>query len=141
MDESDFDLQEVLSTGNLARLEVLRMDGSVWVSTGQFLTTVREGRQLVRLFETPKDAIATGITVGGVTYQAAEADRRLLHGKHGSSGVVVVKNPPYIVAALYEAGQRPADAVLTVGNLADLLAARCGQPTPPHEGPARPPPS
>lgn len=131
-------LQRVLGSGCVAQAEVLRMDGTVRTSTGPLLTTVQEGRRLVRLFEAPADTIAAGITVGGCTYVAAQADRRLLHGKRGSAGVVVVRNPPFIVVALYEEGHRPADAVLAVGNLADLLASRAGGPDSPPRDPAGP---
>lgn len=100
------------------------MDGSARCSTGAFLTTVQEGRRLVQLFEAPADAIATGITVGGRTYTAAEANHRLLHGRHADTGVVAVKRPPFVVVGLYTEGRRPADAVLALDQLATLLASR-----------------
>ncbi|MFD3543932.1 profilin [Streptomyces sp. NPDC058662] len=139
MDETTHYLREVLGGGRVATAEILRLDGSVRAATGPFLTTVREGRQLAGLFESPGDAVAAGITVGGVTYVAAEADGHLLHGKRGAAGVVAVKNPPFIVVGLYGEGHRPADAVLAVGNLADRLAAGLGTAPPsPPPGPGAP---
>ncbi|MGW5847520.1 profilin [Streptomyces sp. NPDC055254] len=139
MDETTLSLRQVLDSGCVAAAEILRLDGSVRAATGAFLTTVREGRQLAKLFEAPKDAVASGMTVGGVRYVAAEADGRLLHGKRGGGGVVAVKNPPFIVVGLYREGHRPADAVLAVANLADRLAAvgghaGGGRPGAPHDG-------
>ncbi|MFC9293834.1 profilin family protein [Streptomyces sp. NPDC057010] len=122
MDEAA-DLKQMLTAVGLADIEVLRMDGSLRAATGRPLTTVAEGRRLVSQFQAPTDTIAEGITVGGLTYVAAEADRRLLHGRRGGhGGVVAVNSPPYIVVARYDEGHRPADAVLSVANLADLLA-------------------
>ncbi|WP_329112159.1 profilin [Streptomyces sp. NBC_01353] len=131
-------LQEVLGSGCVAQAEVLRMDGTVRTSTGPWLTTVQEGRRLASLFEAPADTIAAGITVGGRTYVAAQADRRLLHGKRGTAGVVAVRHPPFIVVALYGEEHRPADAVLAIGNLADLLASRAEHPDSPPRHPAGP---
>ncbi|MET9463753.1 profilin [Streptomyces sp. NPDC006544] len=140
MDESRLYLQEAMDSGTVVRAEILHEDGSVWASAGRPLTTEEEGGRLVGLFEAPADAIGTGITVGEVTYVAAEADRRLLHGRHGSAGVVAVRNPPYVVVGLYEEGRRPEDAVLTLGNLADRLADRSRQTPAPDTGTAIPSP-
>lgn len=131
VDRSSKYLHQVLASGSVAEAEILRLDGTVRTSTGPWLTTVQEGRRLASLFQAPADTIAAGITVGGHTYVAAQADRRLLHGKRGGAGVVAVRNPPFIVVALYREEHRPSDAVLAVGNLADLLAAHAERPTPP----------
>ncbi|MFD3807720.1 profilin family protein [Streptomyces sp. NPDC058611] len=139
MDELTLYLQEALDSGTVSRAEVLHLDGSVRAIAGRPLTALPEGRRLAELFDAPADAIAAGITVDAVRYTAAQADRRLLHGKHGGAGVVAVKHPPYIVVAAYEEGRRPADAVLTVGNLADLLASRCGTSDPPDTDSPVPP--
>nr|WSX53742.1 hypothetical protein OG409_35365 [Streptomyces sp. NBC_00974] len=139
MEESRLYLQEAMDSGTVVRAEILHEDGSVWASAGRPLTTEQEGGQLVGLFEAPADAIGTGITVGGVTYVPAETDRRLLHGKQGGAGVVAVRNPPYVVVGLYEEGHRPADAVLTMGNLADMLAGRSRQMPAPDTGTVLPP--
>ncbi|MGW6690017.1 profilin [Streptomyces sp. NPDC054961] len=127
MEESRLYLQEAMDSGTVVRAEILHEDGSVWASAGRPLTTEQEGGRLAGLFDAPADAVGTGITVGGVTYVAAEADRRLLHGRHGGAGVVAVRNPPYVVVGLYREGHRPEDAVLTLGNLADVLAGRSRQ--------------
>ncbi|MFD3700388.1 profilin family protein [Streptomyces sp. NPDC058646] len=128
MDEPTLYLQEAIDSGTVTRAEILHEDGSLVASVGQPLTTARERRLLAGLFNAPADAITTGIAVGGLVYTAAEADRRLLHGRHGNTGVVAAKNPPYITVGLYSEGHRPADAVLTLGNLADLLAGRPPRP-------------
>ncbi|MER6522738.1 profilin [Streptomyces sp. NPDC001553] len=134
VDESMLYLREALDSGTVARAEILLVDGSVRASTGRGLTSSTERKQLVGLFENPTNAVATGITVDSVTYVAAEADSRLLHGKLGNAGVVAAKNAPYIVVAHYEEGHRSADAVLTVGNLADLIASRSPpSPSPPPD--------
>lgn len=123
MDEAATALRRALESSCLAQAEILRMDGSVRASTGRFLTTVREGRRLVKLFEAPADALSEGITVGGLTYVAAQANRNLLHGKQADCGVIAVKRPPFVVVGLYEAGRAPADAVVAVDQLATLLAS------------------
>lgn len=132
VDEPTLYLREAIDSGTVARAEILSEDGILLASVGQPLTSEQEGRALAGLFDAPADAITTGIQVGGVLYTAAKADRCLLHGRHGNTGVVAAKNPPYITVALYSNGHRPGDALLTIANLADLLAAR-----PPHTGPPR----
>ncbi|MFE2528440.1 profilin [Streptomyces sp. NPDC059382] len=140
MDESMLYLREALDSGTVARAEILLVDGSVRASTGRGLTRSTERKQLVGLFENPTNAIAAGITVDSVTYVAAEADSWLLHGKLGNTGVVAAKNAPYIVVAHYKAGHRPAAAVLTVGNLADLIASQSQPSLPPDIGTKSPDP-
>ncbi|CAM5266041.1 profilin [Streptomyces avidinii] len=123
MDGAATELRRALESSCLAQAEILRMDGSTRTSTGQFLTTVREGRRLVQMFEAPADAISEGIMVGGRRYLAAEANRHLLHGKQADSGVIAVRRPPFVVVGLYESGQPSADAILAVDRLAALLAS------------------
>lgn len=124
MDEPTLYLQEAIDSGTVTRAEILSEDGLLFASAGTPLTSEQEGRALAGLFSAPADAITTGIQVGGVVYAAATADRRLLHGRHGNTGVVAAKSPPYITVGLYNEQRRSADAVLTVANLADLLASR-----------------
>ncbi|WP_411104846.1 profilin family protein [Streptomyces sp. cmx-4-9] len=114
-------LQQALDSGAVARVEVLHEDGSVWRSVGRPLTSEQEGRRLAALLRAPSDAVSAGITVGGVTYLAAEAGGRLLHGRHGGTGVVAVHRPPCIVVGSYGEGRPAAAAVRTVASLADLF--------------------
>ncbi|MFJ6793158.1 profilin [Streptomyces sp. NPDC091268] len=124
MDRATAELRRAIdASGCVAQAEVLRMDGTVRCSTGGFLTSVQEGRRLARLFENPADAVAAGITVGGVAYTAAEANGHLLHGRHADTGVVAVRRPPFIVVGLYPRGRQPSDAVLVLDELAALLAS------------------
>ncbi|MCB5167367.1 hypothetical protein LG634_21315 [Streptomyces bambusae] len=123
MGEVTAELRQALRAVGLADIEVLREDGSLRAAAGRPLTTVDEGRRLARRLQEPAETDAAGITVGGLSYQPAEAGRRLLHGRRGGEGgVVVVHRPPYIVVARYDEGHPAADAVLAVANLADLLA-------------------
>lgn len=131
MDDPAVHLQQTIGSGCVTHAEVIGPDGSVHASTGRPLTTGHEAGRLARLFETPTDAVAEGITVGGLKYVAAEANHHLLHGKRGGDGVVAVRNLPFIVVGLYGQGRRPADAVLSLEKLADLLAADTRRPAPP----------
>ena len=70
-DGAESELRRMLRDVGVYGIEFLRMDGTVRASVGRPLTTVQEGRRLAGLFEAPADAIAEGITVGGVHYTAA----------------------------------------------------------------------
>ncbi|MFF8261440.1 profilin [Streptomyces virginiae] len=129
MDRAAAELRRALAAAScVAQAEILRMDGTVRCSTGRFLTTVQEGRRLVRVFDEPADALAHGITVGGRTYAVAEANGHVVHGSHADTGVVAVKCPPFVIVGLYTEGRRPADVVLALDRLAALITSHLQPP-------------
>lgn len=61
-----------------------------------------EGAKLASIFNNPRNAVATGITIGGIKYLVIMADDQSIYGKNGAGGFVAVKTGKGATRLIYE---------------------------------------
>ncbi|KAF2070068.1 hypothetical protein CYY_008614 [Polysphondylium violaceum] len=113
--------EQLVGTGHVEDACILGIDGITWASSNGMDLKVGEGQALAALFETPTNAFAQGITIGGVNYMGLKADERSIHGKDGAKGIVSVKTTGCIIVGRYNENQEPFNPSHIYEKLADYI--------------------
>lgn len=113
--------QQLLGTKTVNQAAIIGHDGITWATSAGFTVSPKDGAALVALFDSPSDAAAQGVAVGGSKYITVKADNRSIYGKTGPGGVVAVKTGKAVVIGVYGEGQQPGNAANVVEKLADYL--------------------
>jgi profilin len=111
----------MVGSGLIKAGAVMKNDGQRAVGTSGFDLRGKEFQCIVKCFVDQADAFQNGLHCNGVKYVVLSANPRLIHGRIGSVGVVIIRAKNCILVAQYQPPISAAQAVVCVENLADLI--------------------
>ncbi|KAK4047066.1 profilin, required for normal timing of actin polymerization in response to thermal stress [Microbotryomycetes sp. JL201] len=85
------------------------------------LPSDEEQKAIVKAFDDPSQALASGVRVQGTKFLTLRADDRSVYGKKGADGIVLVKTKQAVLVAEYAHPTTPGEATKLVEDLADYL--------------------
>ena len=94
---------------------------SCWAQSSGFSLAANEIQEIVKGFTDPSGLQSNGLHVSGEKYFLLRADNRSIYGRHGESGVVIVKTNLAFIVAHYSPPVQAGAAANTVEKLADYL--------------------
>ncbi len=117
----EYYLQEGLyQKGQSSGAAIIGLDGNVWAQIHLSLKA-GEGAAIAKLFKSPANVFASGVTVGGIKYMGIKGDERSIYAKKGATGVILVKTSQTIIISVYDEKVQPGNAANVVEKLADYL--------------------
>ncbi|KAK3323926.1 profilin [Cercophora scortea] len=121
-------LASLVGTGHIDKAAIISAAGdSTWAATPGFSLKPEETQALVAILNgngsgpAVDKAFSDGVYVQGERYVAFNVEDRHVYGRHGRTGIIVVKTKQAILVAHYGESQIAGNSTQTVEALADYL--------------------
>ncbi|GAA5883149.1 hypothetical protein JCM16303_006114 [Sporobolomyces ruberrimus] len=111
----------LLGTGKINKAAILGQQGGVWATSGGYSLSTEEQGAIVKTFQNPSNAQASGVRAAGQKFFCLSADERSVYGKKAADGIVIVKTTQAVLVAEYAHPTQPGEATKIVEELADYL--------------------
>jgi len=114
--------EQLVATGNIAKGEILGLDGSHWGGKAEWRLSEKEAKAIAAFFQGNNHTKASeGIHVWGEKHIGIFNNEQSIYGKNKANGVVIVKTKKAILVGYYKEPTQPGVAVNTVERLGDYL--------------------
>ncbi|OTA91676.1 hypothetical protein M434DRAFT_12996 [Hypoxylon sp. CO27-5] len=116
----------LVGSGHIDKAAIISVAGdSVWAASDGFTVKPEEMKNLVAILNDTDGAVAKaqadGIHVAGERYVVARIEDRSIYGRHGRTGIIVVKTKQAIIIGHHGEAQQAGNATQTAEALADYL--------------------
>ncbi|KZT55625.1 Profilin/allergen [Calocera cornea HHB12733] len=111
----------LVGTGKISRAAIIGLQGGVWAASPGFDLSIPEQQAIVRVFQDPSAAQASGVRLAGTKFFTVQVDDQKLYGKQGPNGCTLVKTTQAVVVAEYKAPVLAGEANVVVEKLGDYL--------------------
>ncbi|GAA5825103.1 hypothetical protein JCM5353_006509 [Sporobolomyces roseus] len=111
----------LVGTGKINKAAILGQQGGVWATSSGYNLTPEEQAAIVKTFQNPENAQATGVRAAGQKFFCLSANDRSVYGKKSADGIVIVKTTQAVLVAEYAHPTVPGEATKIVEELADYL--------------------